>query len=235
LATGGHDMSKTELKTVNSQVITPIDIINSGQELSVEKMQQLMDMQFKWEENEAKKAYVNAMSEFRSKCPSIDRTKSAYNSNYAGLAETIEQIKSLLSKYGLSHSWKTDQEGNQVKVTCIVTHSQGHSESTSLMAEPDNSGSKNKIQAMASTVSYLERYTLFAILGLASKEMDTDGNIDPKLITPEQAKTLNALIKEVGANEKGFLQYLGVSCLENLQATNFDAAVNALNQKRKSK
>jgi len=37
------------------------------------------------------------------------------------------------------------------------------------------SGNKNPIQAIASTVSYLERYTLLAITGLTTKDMDDDG------------------------------------------------------------
>ena len=39
----------------------------------------------------------------------------------------------------------------------------------------DTSGGKNNIQAMGSAVSYLERYTLLAITGLSTKEMDDDG------------------------------------------------------------
>ena len=40
---------------------------------------------------------------------------------------------------------------------------------------PDNSGSKNSIQAIGSTTTYLQRYTLFSILGLAAGE-DDDGS-----------------------------------------------------------
>jgi hypothetical protein len=40
---------------------------------------------------------------------------------------------------------------------------------------PDAGGAKNAIQARASTKTYLERYTLLAILGLSSKDADADG------------------------------------------------------------
>jgi hypothetical protein len=62
-----------------------------------------------------------------------------------------------------------------VKVTCKLTHKQGHSEEVTLEAPLDTSGGKNNIQAMGSSVSYLERYTLLAITGLATKEQDDDG------------------------------------------------------------
>jgi hypothetical protein len=42
-------------------------------------------------------------------------------------------------------------------------------------AAADISGSKNQIQAIGSAVTYLERYTLFASYGLASKDQDDDG------------------------------------------------------------
>jgi hypothetical protein len=51
----------------------------------------------------------------------------------------------------------------------------GHSEETTLKAIPDTSGSKNSIQAIGSTVTYLERYTLLAAMGMAAAGMDNDG------------------------------------------------------------
>jgi hypothetical protein len=41
---------------------------------------------------------------------------------------------------------------------------------------PDAGGAKNAIQARASTISYLERYTLKAICGVAEGGEDDDGN-----------------------------------------------------------
>jgi hypothetical protein len=49
---------------------------------------------------------------------------------------------------------------------------------------PDDSGGKNKIQAIASAKSYLERYTLLAITGLATKDMDDDGRATDPLTDP---------------------------------------------------
>jgi len=119
------------------------------------------------------------MAKFRENCPSIVKTKKAHNSKYAGLAETISQIKGVESECGLSHSWRTDSKNKTVEVTCIVTHELGHSEQTTLFAEPDKSGSKNSIQAIGSSVTYLQRYTLFSLLGLASIEDDLDGGEIP--------------------------------------------------------
>ena len=47
-------------------------------------------------------------------------------------------------------------------MTCQITHELGHSESVEMTAPPDDSGGKNTIQSIASTKTYLERYTLLA-------------------------------------------------------------------------
>ena len=180
-----------------------------NQNADVDKLSKLMDMQERWEANEAKKAYVRAISAFRAECPAIAKTRKAYDSTYAGLAETIDTIKPILEKHGLSHSWKTSQQGDSIAVQCCVTHIMGHTECTTLQGPPDKTGSKNSIQAIGSTVAYLERYTLYAILGLAS--MDDDGMAaggKPK-ITDEQAMQIDAAITENELNREKFMAWLG--------------------------
>jgi len=172
----------SELKTIQPNgkpaTVTPMALIETAlqQNADIDKLEKLWNLQQKYEEHEARKAFVTAMAKFRENCPAIVKTKQAHNSKYAGLAETISQIKSIEAECGLSHSWRTNQTGNAVEVTCVVTHTLGHSESTTLIAEPDKSGSKNTIQAIGSSVTYLQRYTLFSLLGLASSEDDLDGN-----------------------------------------------------------
>ena len=110
----------------------------------------------------------------------------------------------------------------------------GYSESTELTADSDTSGTKNSIQAMGSTITYLQRYTLLSLTGLATHEQDTDG-VPPESterISDEQFATLNALIEEVGANEKAFCKYLKVSDLDHLPASKYEFAVKALEKKR---
>jgi len=224
-------------KVAQADAVTPPLMLQMAVEqgADVDKLTKLMDLQERWEANEAKKAFVAAMSKFRNECPPIRKTRKAHNSKYAGLAESIDQIKALMNECGLSHSWKTDQSNGVVSVTCIVTHVQGHSESTTLTAEPDNSGSKNSIQAIGSTVTYLERYTLFAILGIASTDQDDDGQAagNMQYITAEQEAELDTLIDNVGANRAKFLQYFRIESLGQLPASQYRRAVADLNAKVK--
>jgi hypothetical protein len=85
-----------------------------------------------------------------------------------------DAITAGLGVVGITHRWTVKQEKDVIWVSCVLTHELGHSEETTLMGAPDNSGGKNSIQAIASAVTYLERYTLKAACGLAEQN-DNDG------------------------------------------------------------
>jgi len=149
-----------------------------------ELIEKMMDLSERHEPNEARKAYHKAMSAFKAKPPKVWRDMQVkYGAgekkqewSHADLGTAADAISSALGEHGLNSSWRTKpQENGNIKVTCVVTHELGHSESTWLTAGPDTTGSKNAIQAIGSSVFYLERYTLFAITGLAPARMDDDG------------------------------------------------------------
>lgn len=214
--------------------VTPMDMIQMAIQkgTDIDQMEKLMNLQERWEANEAKKQYVNAMAKFRKICPKIGKTKEAHNSMYAGLAETIDQIKEQMSESGLAHSWQTSQTDNVITVTCSITHIGGHSSQTSLSGEPDTSGSKNKIQAVGSTVAYLERYTLFAALGLASGDMDSSGDSPTEYISKEQSEALRTLAEEVGADLQKFCAYMNVTAIPYIHLEDHQKAVTALEAKK---
>lgn len=167
-------------------VRTPMDLITaaSNSNASIEQMERLFDLQLRWEENEARKEFNVAFANFKAEGVRLIKNKRVHFETQKGktdykhseLGYICDMVIPLLSKYGLSHNWTTSQAGNDVTVTCKVSHSRGHSESTSLTANPDESGGKNKIQAVGSTVSYLQRYSLLCALGLATNASDDDGN-----------------------------------------------------------
>ena len=226
--------------------ITPMRMleiaVNQGADL--DKLTKLMDLQERWEATEARKAYVKALAEFKKEPPTVKKNKSASFGgkggtayDYATLAQVANAIAPALSAQGLSHRWSTDQSDKGISVTCTLTHEMGHSETVTLSASADNSGSKNTIQAIGSTVTYLQRYTLLAITGLATEDMDDDGDDGGvgDLVSPEQKDQLIALIKELEADTAAFLKYVGYVSLDAIPATMFDRAVNALKQKRKKR
>lgn len=213
------------------------------QGMPIETLRELMQLKKEWEADEARKAFVAAMAAFKANPPEIVKDKhvefttskgtTAYD--HATLGGLCAAIIKGLAAHGISHRWETAQQENRIKVTCVLTHAQGHSESVSLHSESDNSGGKNNIQAIGSAVTYLQRYTLLAATGLAALDQDDDGKgSEPvEYITEKQLADLKALGDEVKADKDKFLAYLGVKKLAEIPAKDYIKAVRALEAKRR--
>jgi hypothetical protein len=180
--------SRSDVPVVqNSQqtAITPMAMLQMAvsQNADLDKLTQLMALQERWEANEARKAFTKALSDFKAqgvvigkdKHVSFATSKGKTEYNHATLGNVCDVIGKALSEFGLSYRWATEQVEGKIKVTCVLMHVLGHSESVSLQSGADESGGKNSIQAIGSTVSYLQRYTLLAITGTATQEQDDDG------------------------------------------------------------
>ena len=203
----------------------------------LEKLEKLLELQERWEQNEARKAYTEAMAAFKANPPKIEKNKHVEfgntKYNHASLDNVTEKINSSLSTHGLHASWSTAQNGGVISVTCKITHTLGHCEETTLSASADASGGKNAIQAIGSTVTYLERYTLLAITGLATEDQDNDGAGVVQYITDKQLSQISDYIDNYKVDEKAFLKYMGVDSLKEITAKDFNKAISALKSKAK--
>ena len=227
-------MSETEITVMEPAIPQTMNLIQMATEKGADlpTLQGYFDLHRQWEDNEARKAFVVAMTGFQAECPAIKKTKKGHNSaKYAGLSEAIEQIKKLESKYGLSHNWKESQSDGAITVECFVTHVLGHRESSSLSAAPDTSGSKNDVQAIGSTDAYLKRYTLFSVFGLAAGDDDDDAQALNANITPEQVKILEDRLEACGADKIAFCKHMKVPALTAIPAKAYGKADNMIRAK----
>lgn len=153
-------------------------------QFDVAKLEHLLAVKERWDAAEAKKAFVAALAGFKSDPPELFKnrhvefttSKGTTSYDHATLDHISSEIGKALAKHGLSHRWNVEQlDGGMIRVTCILTHERGHSETVAMSASRDESGSKNNIQALGSTVTYLQRYTLLAATGMAAKGQDDDG------------------------------------------------------------
>ena len=160
------------------QEATPQTLLSMAIEKGIkpEELGKLLDIYQKHEADKAKKSFFNALSKFQKDCPVIIRTKKGWNDNYtyAPIEEIVKQVSDILEKHGFSFSFDQAQEENKITVTCSLNHSDGHSKCSSLSGMPDKSGGKNDIQAIASAVSYLRRYTFCGLTGIVTAETDDD-------------------------------------------------------------
>ena len=153
-----------------------------SQGASLEQVEKMMDLQDRWERKEAEKAYNAAFAAFKAEAVRIIKGRKVTDGplrgkDYAELHDVVDAVTPALSRHGLSTAWKlTKDDAQWLEITCTLKHVGGHSESVSMGGPPDAGGAKNALQARASTKSYLERYTLKAICGVAEGGDDSDGN-----------------------------------------------------------
>lgn len=148
-------------------------------------IQRLIDMRNQWREEQRREAYFAALAAFAAEDVVIMKdqhvefkTRDGDTTSYdhADLDDVNSAIKPKLAKHGLSIKWSERVEGKTVWCTATVRHALGYQESSEPLPGPfDNSGKKNPIQEMASTITYLRRYTAMGILGLSAKGHDNDG------------------------------------------------------------
>ena len=198
-------MSDQDKKTVVT--VTPSILLQAAidKDLDIDKLEKLVALQERWQEREAQKAFLRAMTTFQAKCPVLTKSKQvkfdykngggSVNYKYAPLSEVVTTIKDLMRSCKLSYRWETDmREGGHFAITCVVSHIDGHSERNTMVAGKDTSGKKNEIQQQASTVTYLQRYTLIGALGISTASDDIDGQVPPA--PPPKQESSAALLKE---------------------------------------
>ena len=219
-------------------VVTVADVLHSAmqQGASVEVLTKLLDMR-------ARQAFNAAMAEAKATIkPIVKAQHVGFDSKKAGAARTDYDYEGLddialaidpiIAPLGLSYRWRTASvPGQLVTVTCIVSHADGYSEENSLSAAPDHSGNKNEIQAMGSTVTYLQRYTLKPAFGLSATKRDDDGvaaGAGMDTVTGDQLTRLRAAIVRVGIDIAKVLVFAKVERLEEIPARQFEHVLGAV-------
>ena len=224
------------LQPAQSNPITPMEMLDRAvsQGASIETLDRLMTLQERWEKNQHRKEFDAAIADAKAKLGPIIKNRQGHNSKrYADFAAIARTVDPVITEFGLSYRFRTTQD-DRIHVTCVLSHRSGHSEENTIAGPADASGNKNAIQAIGSTLTYLQRYSLMQALGLAASE-DDDGNASADgsdAINAEQLAELQALIVEVAADISKFCKYLKVERLEDLRASKFVAAKQALEAKR---
>lgn len=212
----------------------------------LDKIEHYMKLKREWEADEARKAFVAAMAEFKQDPPQIFKTKevafSGTSYKHATLGDVTAAITPALAKVGISHKWTVDQsKPGRIVVTCVLTHKLGHSESVSMESGADDSGKKNAIQAVASAINYMQRYTLLSATGLSThdekNEDDGAGSEPPELLDANQVTEIKRRISEYAISESAFLKWAKCESIEEIVAAAYNdclVAIEATHEKKKA-
>lgn len=192
-----------EIKT--SQQQNSIDLmidkaIDKGIDISV--LEKLLAMRKELKADFAKEEFDKAMSVFQGECPIVEKKKEGSRTNsgqlafkYAPLEDIIEAVKPLLAKNGFSYLIETEfVDHTGVITTCIVKHSAGHQEKSSMKVPL---GIKTQLmsapQVSAAAASFSKRYAFINAFGIVVKDEDNENNLGKTIdLTEAQEKIKKA-------------------------------------------
>lgn len=174
-------------KMANNPNITP--------EMVGKMMDVYIDGQRKMATMSDEQAFAHAMANFKKNPPDIIKNRVAkmekdgrhlYSYNFADLDAFASAAQVGLAERGITWSFPFSEAANGViTVSCVLRYGLYQHTPTILSSPPDQTGGKNAIQAKASTLSYLERYTFCGATGLTAGMPDTDGKTPAPQAEPE--------------------------------------------------
>lgn len=213
--------------------------------VDIEKFERLMALRERVSLADARRAFYAAIADAKGEFGPILKTRlvdyehsdgqGRTSYRYEELADIGAVVDPILSKHGLSYRHKSSQDGVKIKVTCILSHRDGYSEENSLEGEADKSGKKNPNQAIASTVTYLQRYTLKEGLGLGAARDDdaAGGPPDDPAIEGDDVAYIEQLVRDTASDLPKFLETIGAATIAEMRMSQFKRAVALLNEKKR--
>lgn len=169
----------------------------------IEMMERLFALAKEVRAGQAREAWYEAMAQFQRDCPAIKKTARAkivlrgggsYEYRYAPLDEITSTISPVMGALGLSVSWRSRVEPDQVVVSCRISHSMGHAEESGEISIPITKGDgagANDAQRVGIAATYAKRYSLLGIIGMAPEADDdaaSGGDTRPREAEPVRAE-----------------------------------------------
>jgi hypothetical protein len=212
--------------------------------IDLDKMDRLLQMQFRLETRAAEAAFNEAMAAAQAEIGRIKANKdnSQTNSRYADYAALDRILRPIYTKHGFALSFNTEEEARPdvVRVICLVSHS-GYTRTYRVDMPSDGKGARGgdvmtKTHATGAAMTYGMRYLLKMIFNVAIGDDDTDGNMPSATITEQQAEEIKALLDEGVAAKPGtefggwltnLLAFAKVDALLDIPAKDFGKVMSA--------
>lgn len=168
-------MSNELAKTEVGALMSVIERVASSPEADITKLEKMLDMQERVLDRNAAQSFAADMAMMQGEMPRVFKLANGHNTTYARLEDINDAVRPVLQRFGFAVTFNIEQPDVKcVKVTAILSHREGHTQSSSLLLPCDTSGNKNAVQSVGSTVSYGKRYTMCALLNISTGD-DTNG------------------------------------------------------------
>lgn len=131
-------------------------------------------------DNDAKTSCLRAIAEFQNEIEHLPKVKEGFDENgnsfwYSPLPIIKDTIQPLLYKHGLIYQWEFEPAESDIVCSCVLSHVKGYSKKSTARSVIMQFEGMNRGQAVGNTMSYLERNTLIAVLGLTAADPDNEG------------------------------------------------------------
>jgi hypothetical protein len=178
-------LSPASPKAFSASPADLFELVKAG--ANADAIEKLWQVQKEWKAAEAKDRFDAAFSTFKKNAPEILKTKRVSfptsgggktEYSHAELDKVSDIVTEALQSVGIVQTWKSTDLNGKTTVTCIL-EGFGHTKEGSTLSGPaDTSGGKNSIQAIGSTSTYLQRYTLLMTCGIVARGTDDDGKTE---------------------------------------------------------
>ena len=210
-------------------------------ESAVTALERLIALHERMQAAQAQREFRKALTAFQRECPEVPRTSvarittksgGAFEYAYADLEQIMEVCRPRLSNGDFSVTFDTSADGGHVTVVGRLLHVGGHHETSSCTIPTDSSSAMSEQQKVAAAITFAKRQVLMSLLGLTMTDPDVRaGESGP--ISSEQAATLHAMLEETKSNLPAFLGFMRVKSVEEIPASEYRRAINALEAKRR--
>lgn len=240
-----HDDAPRSVASTPSEgdaVLSMVERMMVDPNVSIERANQAWDFAMKIRGEQARKAFDEAVAEAKATIKPISRNAKGHNNKkYADFSAIAREVDPILGPLGLSYRFRSEQNEGRISVTCRLGHKGGHFEETTLFGPADKSGSKNDIQAIGSTLTYLQRYSLVLMLGLAASNDDdgrrsevVEGDVDPlATINEEQQAEIRQLLDATGSNVGKFLEFARAETISDILVKDYHRLKAILSKKQR--
>ena len=170
-----------------------------------------------------------ALSQAQAEMTNVFKGKSGYQFNYADLADVLMILRNSLPKHELAIIQTASNDGSNVAVTTMLSHSSGEWIKDTLSITVEVAKGNSFAQSVGSCITYLRRYQATAIAGIA--QTDDDASIrndqDPQgtgaqpveLVRPASKVEVLAVktkAEEAGVDIKTILKTLKITDLNGM-------------------
>jgi hypothetical protein len=208
-----------------------------------EALAQLVALKERIDRRNAELEFAQAMVAFQQTCPAIPRTSTAkiatrsgvgYEYKFADFEQIVETVRPHLQRHGLSFTFDSKTDGKMLTCTATLRHINGHSVDSSFTLPTETASAMSAQQAVGAALTFAKRQCIVSVLGLSLTDPSPDGDRDLSTLSDEQAATIKSMLDEVPAYRAKFLTWQGVEKVEDIPARRYNAAVAALNAKRRA-